>query len=165
MEVTQKQLAEIFDVHPRTIRRWTRSGMPSLGSGPDRTYRTEDCISWRVETQAENLRQAVRETGDDVPPEKVSSARYEAAKADMKELALAREREDIMTREGFEAVVGALLDRIRQELQRIPGRWGAQAVGIENPRQGEAFLKKVVREVLERLSGPVADDLEGEIPE
>lgn len=55
MEVTQKELADIFEVHPRTIRRWQDDGMPSLGTGPQRTYRTRECIQWRYE---QKLKQA-----------------------------------------------------------------------------------------------------------
>ncbi len=40
MEVTQRKFADIFDVHPGTIRHWQHAGMPSLSAGPNRTYQS-----------------------------------------------------------------------------------------------------------------------------
>jgi hypothetical protein len=77
----------------------------------------------------------------------------------MAEIELAKEENRLVTREALERSTGEMWDRFRSVLLNVPGRWGAQA-GFDSPRKGEAFLRKVVSDLLEQLSGPLADAVE-----
>lgn len=133
--------------------------MPAIGSRGDRTYRTPECIQWRQKQQSAELRQDLRRrAGEEIPARDLSKARREAARARMAELDLGEREGELVRWEVVEDVVGReLLDRLRAAIMNVPGRWGAQLVGLESPREAQAVLKQMTREFLDHLSGPLAD--------
>lgn len=44
--LNEKQIAQHFGVHVRTVRNWRKAGMPSLSLGAARRYRLTDCEAW-----------------------------------------------------------------------------------------------------------------------
>lgn len=153
MRVTQKQLAEFFGVTPRTIRRWEGRGMPREDDG---TYRTSDCVKWRVETAEADLQAEL----EDVPPRSESRAKIDHLRARRDALDLAEREGDLITRDAFEEAVAAILDRVRAGLLNMPGRWATSFPGTP-PDEAQPVLRKAANDLLEELSGPVADELEG----
>lgn len=82
MKVNQQELASVFGVSTRTVRRWDEAGMPSSGDRRERTYDTAECIRWRMERRMEKVREAAAEfEGEEVPRTAVSKRRREAARA------------------------------------------------------------------------------------
>lgn len=166
MKVNQQQLASVFGVTPRTIRRWRSDGMPASG---DRTYRTDECIEWLVEREVERATPDVEEELDGIPPEGVSKRIREHVRARRAEMRLARERGELVTREAHEEVVAELTGLVARDLKQAPGRYGAQ-LGFDDPRRGEKVMREITSEMLARFSGETADRIEtgdaaAELPE
>lgn len=164
MLVDQQTLADFFDVSPRTIRNWQSEGMPVEGDRNSRQYDTAECVAWAAGHKlAPRSDSSAPEDLENLPTEEEADRRWKTARARLKELEFARERDEIITREVFEDAVGDLLDTLYHELRQLPGRWGAQMVGFDEPREAEGQLQKMVREILERLSGSVADEMDPEV--
>lgn len=154
MKVTQKQLAEFFGVTPRTIRRWEGKGMPRTDEG---TYRTDECVKWRVKTAEAELEAEL----EDIPPRAESRAKREYLRARREALDLAEREEELLPVDVFREVLGEVLDVLRARLLNFPGRWATQLVGLDSAREAEGVLREAIRELLEELSTEAADELEG----
>lgn len=161
--MNQKEVAARLGVAPRTVRRLEDRGLPR---NPDNTYEWDSVFRWYLEFKK---KEAVKRytAGQDVSYDE-ARARREMARARMAEIDLAKEEDRIITREAADETYGEAMERIRATIMNMPGRFATQLVEIESVRQVEAVLKEVSREILDHLSGPVADAVEGnadEIPE
>jgi len=141
--VSQKELAAFFGVSPRTVRRWTDEGLPRESDG---TYRTPECIAWRLAQLQE-----APERSNGVPPGAESKDRYLAAKALKLELEVAEKRGSLIPLDLYVDHISELAHRIRAKLIAVPLRWSTDVVGIENDAEGQVVLDRIVREVLEEL--------------
>jgi len=127
---THAEIAGAVDVSVRTVERWQAADV--LPTPPD------------TELEHATLTEARR--------------RRELARARMSELDLAERRGQLVTRDAYEASVGRLLDTLRQNITAMEGRWATQFPGTE-PRAAGQVLNRMIRELLEHLSGPAADAL------
>lgn len=166
MEVTQTELAEIFEVHPRTIRRWQDAGMPSLGTGPQRTYRTRECIQWRYEQKLQQQGSGGEEEGEGVPDKDVSEARRKAAQAELKELKVRERREELIPAARVMDLLEDVLTRVRQRLVNLPGRRLKEIAASTDLAEVRGIRMESVREILEEMQdvgreimGEAADEL------
>lgn len=154
-EVNQSELATILPLTTRQIRNLEKEGMPHRAEGRHKLYPLPDAVEWYARYR-EGLARAELESTD----YEEAKARREAARARMAEMEVAEREGELLTREDVERIYGdQMLDMVRASLQNAPGRWGAQIVGLESPREGEAAIKEIVAETLEHLSGPAADEL------
>lgn len=162
MKVDQQELAELFGVSPRTIRNWQADGMPVEGQRNGRKiYEAADCISWRVEQARAKARRAAADVeAEGLPTKQESQRRRAAVRAREAELDLAEREERIVDRAAFREVLSELLSVLRRAILNVPGRWAAQLVGLNSPREAEKVLRRMARDLLRHLSGPVADAVE-----
>lgn len=162
-KLNQKEVAARLGVAPRTVRRLEGRGLPR---NPDNTYDWDSVFRWYLEFKK---KEAVKRytAGGDVSYEEARTRR-EMARARMAEIDLGKEEDRIITREAADATYGEAMDRIRSAIMNMPGRFATQLVQVESVRQAEGILKDVAREILDHLSGPVADAVErdaDELPE
>lgn len=151
-EVSQKELANsVLGLSARQIRNLEDEGLPHRADGRRKLYPIPEAVQWYLQHKKRKALERVEQADYDE-----AKARREQARARQEEIKLAKEEGRIITREAAEKTYGAALDQVRRELLNMPGRWGAQA-GFEEPRKGEKFLKGIAREILDHLSGAVAD--------
>lgn len=157
-EVTQVELARILPLTTRQLRNLEREGLPHRADGRRKLYPLPEAVDWYIRYR-ENL---ARAEFDNVDYER-ARARYETARARLAEIGVAREEGRLIPVEVVEEIYGdRLMDVLRTGILNLPGRWGAQLVGLDSPREAEAILKRIARELLQEFSGPAAAALEAE---
>lgn len=157
-EVSQVELSGIIGITTRQIHNLEREGLPHRAERRNKYYPLPGAVEWYMRRKQDEARAETESTDFEE-----ARARREAARARLAELEVARVEGKLIPRDVVENVYGdRLLDVVRSSLLNMPGRWGAQVVGIESPREGQALLKRVSSEILEELSGAAADDLESD---
>lgn len=165
MELSQRDLAAHLGLSTQQIRNLEDKGIPHRAEGRRKLYPVPESIQWYVQFKVD---EALGRRGDADFAE--ARARREYARARLAEMEVGQAEGELVSKEVVDEVFGTkLLDVLRSSVLNLPGRWGAQIVGLSSPREGEAVLKKMAVEFLEHLSGPVADDFEAgaslELPE
>lgn len=165
-EVNQTQLAQALRLSTQQIRNLEREGLPvSRAKGRQKFYLLADAIAWYLERKKAEVRAAVEPTDFNS-----ARARRERARARLAEMEVAKEEGRLIPRDVVEEIYGTkLMDVLRSGILNMPGRWGAQIVGLRSPREGESVLKRVASELLEEFSGSAADEIleeeSAELPE
>lgn len=154
-KLNQQEVAERLGVSPRHVRRLHDEGMPRE---PDMRYRWDAVLSWYVDRKQQE--EVERVAGGQGVEYDEARTRREFARARMAEIELQKEEGRIVTREAHDQAHGEMLDVLRTNLLNMPGRWATDLTGHDSPRQVEAILRRAVGELLDHLSGPVADALE-----
>jgi phage terminase Nu1 subunit (DNA packaging protein) len=159
-EISQTELARTLGLSTQQIRNLEREGMPHRAEGRRKLYPRPGAVQWYVRRKQEEATAAVEPTDYSA-----ARARRELARARLAEIEVAKEEGKLIPQEVVEEIYGTrLLDVVRSGILNMPGRWGAQVVGLSSPREGEALLKRVAAELLEELSsqGASAVELDGE---
>lgn len=126
--------------------------MPSRGSGPSRTYRTEECLEWRFQQRLERAgKPPGGEEGEGVPNKDVSEARRKAAKAELEELKVRERRGELVPSSEVADLVEDVAVRIRQRLVDLPGRRLKEIAAEEELAAIREIRMQAVRETLEEL--------------
>lgn len=155
-EVSQAELSRILPLTTRQIHNLEREGMPHRAEGRRKFYPLPGAVDWYVRYR-ERLARSEMESTD----YEEARARREAARARLAEMEVAREEGRLIPHDVVEEIFGQqMLGSLRAAIRNMPGRWGAQITGLKSPREGEAALRQIADEMLEHLSGPVADELE-----
>jgi len=155
-ELSQRDLAAVLGLTTQQIRNLEDRGLPHRAEGRLKFYPVPLAVRWYVNFKVEDA------LPDDVPYTEARSRR-EQARARLAELEVAKEEGKLIPRELVEEIYGEkLLDVLRRGILNMPGRWASQVVGLEEPREGEAALKRIGLDLLESFSGPVADDFEAD---
>lgn len=154
-EISQRLLADLLALSTQQIRNLEKLGLPHRSAGRKKLYPVPDAVLWY-------LRRKQEEAGVNARPSTYDAARAraEVARARMAEIEVAREEKLIYTAELVDRRVGETYDLVATRIKNMPGRWGAQLVGLESPREGEALLRRIANELLEELSGPAADQVD-----
>lgn len=154
-EINQRLLADLLALSTQQIRNLEKQGMPCRSAGRKKLYPIPDAVMWYLRRKQEEASARARpSTYDD------ARTRAEIARARLAEIEVAREEKLIYTAEMVERRVGETYDLVATRIKNLSGRWGAQLVGIESPREGEALVRRMANELLEELSGPAADQVE-----
>ncbi|MCK9494144.1 MAG: helix-hairpin-helix domain-containing protein [Dehalococcoidia bacterium] len=157
-EVSQVELARTIGLTTRQIRNLELEGMPHRADGARKYYPVPGALDWYIRRKEEAAR-AEFDFGDF----ERARARHEAARARLAEIQVAKEEGQLIPVEVVESVYGErMLDVLRSGILNMPGRWGAQIVGLDSPRQGEAALKRIGAELLEAFSGAAAAEIEAD---
>lgn len=157
-EVTQKELARILGLSTRQIRNLELEGLPHRADGNRKLYPIPAAVDWYIRRREEQARAEFQTTDYDQ-----ARARYEMARARLAEIEVAKEEGKLIPVEVVEEIYGTkMLDPLRSAILNMPGRWGAQVVGFESPREGEAALKRIATELLELFSGQAAAEIESD---
>lgn len=113
---------------------------------PDvRVWRDEQ-IRERAKTEA-----AGGEPGDKGPSLVQARARRELAEAELAELELAEKRGELVPAAEFDRALEEAFGRARARLLALPPKLGAHGVGHRTPREAQAALEPLIREVMEEL--------------
>lgn len=153
-EVNQKEFAAIIGITPRRVRDLEDFGLPYRSEGRRKFYPIPDAVQWYIERKQEEGRSNLKQLTAQEAKE-----RRERARARKAEIEVSKIEGELVTREAVDRRYGGALDRVRTAIQNMPGRYGAQ-MGFEDPRDGEQALKEVAHEILDHLSGVVADAVE-----
>lgn len=157
-EVSQSEFARTVGLTTRQIRNLELEGLPHRAEGARKYYSIPEAVEWYIRRK-EDAARAEFDFGD----YERARARHEAARARLAEIQVAKEEGQLIPVEVVETIYGErMLDVLRSGILNMPGRWGAQVVGLESPREGEALLKRIAAELLEEFSGAAAADLEAD---
>lgn len=142
-EVSQKELAAAIKRTPRQVHNLTEKGVFTKTAGGK--YPWPDSLHAFIDYQVD-LRSADE---DDTVAE--LERRDAAATASLKELRLARERADVVTKEAHRAELMRFAMIVRQVMDTFPGKLAPRLPGDSPLGERVAALRKISRQVLEDL--------------
>lgn len=154
--LTKAKLSKSLGVHTGTIDHWLKLGMPFIQNEiGTKEYELGKVVEWRVQYEAD----AVRETFSEIQPiieDKMTALeaerREKAAKAQLAELKLAKERGLVANIDDIMENVASALGEVRAALMSfkssLPGR-----LAHKDERFIEKALAKETQNLLEKLSG------------
>lgn len=157
-QLSQKELAEFFNVSTRAIRDWDKAGCPSHADGKAKHYIPHEVHAWLVQ-------RAVEAAGNDLPldindeeiraaqrAQVIAKAEREQANAEMALIELARKKADLVPREVAEGALSDAIAEFSQALDRIPYRYPAQLGACKTDAARRDVLRKAVDEARVALS-------------
>lgn len=149
--VSQLQLAELLGVTPKTIRAWERQGCPverKSKRGLPSQYKVADVFRWREE-------QARLAASGDLDAMDMEEARRRklAAEAAAAELALARERDEVVEIELVSKEVGAALAACRSRLLQVGAKVAPQCELTPDAASVKEMVDDAIYEALDEISG------------
>lgn len=151
VQVTQIELAELLGVTPKTIRAWERQGCPIEEKGkrgrPSR-YSVAEVVRWREE-------QVRLAAAGDLSAMDMEEARRRklAAEAAAAELALARERDEVVAIEIVAKEVGAALAACRSRLLQVGAKVAPQCELTPDAASVKELIDDAIFEALDEISG------------
>lgn len=151
LQLNQTELAAFFDVDVRTVRRWTKTGLPRDSSGE---FPLAHCVAWVRERDRQEAERLQRPATEDE-----ARARKVAAEAELAEYELAEKRQSMVSIDDHDRILGRLLDRLRAKILNIPGRWSPHMVGLRTISDGQLRLEELMQECLLELTR-VGDEIE-----
>lgn len=124
--VSQRTLADVFGVVPKTIRDWQKMGLPR---NPDDSYSVPDVVRWRCDYLTSINEDAVMEGSSQALKDEYTRLKIQHSEAD-----LAIKRGEWASRSDVETVLGTIADRIRETVEGAERRFGGEAFDylIEN---------------------------------
>lgn len=169
------EAAKLFDVDERTIRNWmTGNGLPFTGDGKRRRISASAAVQWYVSWRlAESGKSGKKRPSatqiDDTESYENALARKTRAEANLKELQLAKAREEVASIADVERVLSASNMAVQTQLLAVPSRLATQMLGLEDHGRAVAILTTEMRQVLTNLasidaireaSGMASEDME-----
>lgn len=150
--MNQTELAEHLGVSRRTVSIWDGEGLrdEAVVSESPLTYDALLAWRWRWDTK----RKAKATLTD-------AKLRDLEAKADMRELELAKMRGELVAVEAVRKTWTSVLSRLRARIIAFKGSLAPRLVALDTPREVKAVLDVSFDELIEELQG-TADDLEGD---
>jgi len=117
MTLDSDQVAELFAVSARTVRRWVARGMPAGGDPAVRSFDARACIAWRLDDE----RRRVLETTDSPSDAwKAARARKEEALADRHEIEARERAAQLVEKEPAHALFQSEVELLRSALIEWP---------------------------------------------
>jgi len=169
MRATQRELAAVFGVTTRTVRRWDGDGLASAFDKRTGHYDVPSAIRWRIEREVRRAVEAAG-AGNGPPPKAESDARWAAARAALleREVETAREDPDVIPRSEVAAALVEARDRAIRAVPRDPELLGLMKpvfvdVAPQGREEAEAIdlLDALVRTVLDYVAADGDDPPEG----
>ncbi|EEC8164292.1 terminase small subunit [Escherichia coli] len=169
MHVNKKNLAEMFNVDPRTIERWQTQGLPQIsggGKGIEIIFDSAKAIEWYAQREAdienEKLRKEVEDlraaSETDLQPGTIDYERYRLTKAqaDAQELKNARDSGQVIDTGFCLYALSKLASQISSIMDSLP-----LTMQRRFPQITPAMLDGLKREVVKacNASATVADNL------
>lgn len=153
--VTSVELARILDLESkRRVEQLVHEGMPRAGRG---RYDVGACMAWYIRFLKKNRVERVGVNRADAARERIAEA-----EAQMKEIALERERGTIVSTEEMAAVWEDALTRLRESMMTGISKQAPNVVGLKTIPEAVGALKTFVYAALNAASR-VGDEVEAEV--
>lgn len=160
--MNRAEAARCLGITPPTLDRWVAQGCPvhkEGGRGRSYEFNTADLRDWENDRTRAEGKSATNATETEL------LRRELAAKTELAELKLAREKGEVAPIEQFERAMSMVFGEVRSKLRTIPNRAAPRVVGEADDNKVRAILKDEIDLALqalsdERLLDP--EDLEGE---
>lgn len=137
--LTQKQLAELFSVTPRSIRDWHSEGLPRLEDG---NYDGSACVAWYTDRDGEFADQRQR---------------LAAAQAEKAEAENAVRRGDLADTAVVAVAWIGMIASARAKILAMPGKLGPQVATNSDAAACAALIRTEAYAALSELAGPVRE--------
>ncbi len=163
-------VAELLDVSTRQIRTYVTAGMPAGRDGRKPVFNWREVLDWYVGYRS-SLEYGERPlaAADDADPDdeplaeddatpgrkediRSASLRKIRAEADLKELALSRERREVVTIADARASLDRLFGNLRTQLLGIAPRLASLVVGVKVPAEIESLVQAEMESLCRELS-------------
>lgn len=141
VELNQTQMAQVFGVTVRTIRRWEKEGLPARRDGSQKLYPLALAIRWERERAVEAALKEVEITDVDA----VRLRKLEA-EAESKELDLQQKRGELVPIDQVETLLREALESVDSLLRHAPSRFAPKlAKAAELPiKRARTILEDVI---------------------
>jgi phage terminase Nu1 subunit (DNA packaging protein) len=139
--LTQKQLAELFGVTPRSIRDWHSEGLPRLESG---NYDGAECVAWYANDDGVDQRD-----------------RLAAAQAEKAEAENAIRRGELADTNAVSAMWSEMIAAARAKLLSLPTKLSSQIANVSDVGAIAAIIRTEVYAALAELAVPQQGANEG----
>jgi len=153
--VSKVELAEHFDISLAQIGQYQQLGMPihkvGQGKGSLSEYILEDCIAWHA-TQFET---------EEKESYNAAKLRQAVANASLAELALQRERGEVIEITEVTHLVSSEYSKIRNLLLSLPSKLSGLIHSLESQKEIKDVLEKEFRNILIELSADKQYDNKG----
>ncbi len=138
MIVSSKDLCEIFDISPKTLSRWGRSGCPKLKKDQ---WDLQTIVEW----WAENIYEARIEREEKDESLKEARQRYWRAKAEKEEINVSLIKGEFIPKKKLADLWGARVIEVRQGLLNLSDRLSPVLIGKSQPEIKEIVHKEAVQ--------------------
>lgn len=152
--VNQQDLALLLGVVPRQVKNLVDAGkIPSVVEGPRRLYPLPQAVHEFVKYQRE-LAQGTK--GATTDPLQAAKLRKLNAEAEQAEMALLRDRGELVERVLQQRTLGEIFQAVRSAIEQVPGRHDRKFVGLSSAAAARKVLRQVMKgDVLHRISAVV----------
>ena len=151
--VSRADLAELLDLSLNAVDAMTRRGCPhERPAGPGKPFRFDvaKVVAWR-EQQAAARSEA---SAGDLVSLNEARQRKLAAEAALAELALDKQRGDVVRVDTVVAIAGSEYSKVQRRFLRLPSKMAPKVVRAKTPAKVQHLLELEVREILTELSTP-----------
>jgi phage terminase Nu1 subunit (DNA packaging protein) len=140
VEVSQKALAQLFDVSPRTIQRWDGDGLDESRIDGTATYNLKEAIAWRLDSVQADVDDAYR----------TARTRLTNARADEAEREGHVRASELVERSDVAKLVRAPLEAVNRTLLAAPRRHAPALARKAGVPEADALvvLEEIVEEAL-----------------
>jgi phage terminase Nu1 subunit (DNA packaging protein) len=144
-------LAALFDVDQKTLKRWLASGMPHRMREQRIEVQASKCVQWR---RVEDKRE---QRASESPGEAKERTRKLSADADLAELRLAERRGELVPVAEVEAEMSRLCQAVRARILGARGRWAPRVIGLAGMREATQALDALALDLLKALESGAVD--------
>ncbi len=173
--VDLETVAALLRRSPRQINNYINlKGLPSQGTGRRRTFNWFDVLEWYVGYRIELEMKGGSGGNDEADPEadvsdsdphpgkpediRAANLRKTRAEANLKELALSRQRSEVITIGDAKARLDRLMGNLRARLLSMPPKLASRIEGLPARTDREAAIKEEIEAVCREIStGAVVD--------
>ena len=152
--VSQRRLASALGVTPREVYNLRQKGLPKRVRAGKIDYPLDECVQWYLRFREEAFK--TKSTGKQ-RREELSNREQEIDLA-LKEIALERERSNVVTLDYMDQQLSGALQRLRAKILAIPGRYAPQIVGLRSLAEAQQRLETLSQEVMISLSETGEDE-------
>ncbi len=143
--LTAAGLARVLGVSDQAVSQWKAAGAPF---GADGRVTQAEFRRWELAAVKAQAEAKAAPTSEDE-----ARARKLAAEAERAELALARERGQVVTVADAAAGLAAQCAELRAAVVAMPGRYAADLVGLDDVGAAMLVLRRMQHELLDALAG------------
>jgi len=156
--VTQKLLAELLNIEPRTVRRLEKEGLSfyhKKGTN-ERRYPWPESLHWYIKHKQDEVR---RRLNSSVRTDEARAAKMEA-EAEIMQLELLEKRGQLLTLEHLDRRVDALFAAVRGTMLTFSGKWAPELVNCLSAVEVRERLEVAIADGLQHIEAAVVNAVE-----